>query len=265
MNFPGLVGSGVFARVPVCADARRAFAGRMADDSQHVSPSHLSERFARVRRVKFLLRFVPRRARFHRYPLVGRFAVIARRRSHLWSFKTPHIRPALYAGSILSLLPFLGIQLPVAFALALLFRANFMVLGGLQFLTNPVTAVPVYYGTYKVGKAVIDFSGFGRSIELAPAADGMLAPPPPFVEPVSPSSPAATPDPSAPPAELHWTQRFGTRLNALLLGGVICGAALGAVLDLLWLWGVRRSEAHRRHVLARKTASRSTDPTPNSQ
>lgn len=222
-------------------------------DARH---ANARERFARVRRVKRLLKFVPRRARFHTYPLVGRFSKVARKRSHLWSFKTLHVRPALYLGSILSLLPFLGVQLPAAFALALLFRANFMILGGLQFITNPVTAVPIYYGTYQVGKAVIEVSGFGRSIEVATTPDATVAPSP---------APAPPADPSSPPAELHWTQRFGTRLNALLLGGVICGAILGGALDFLWRVGSRHSEAHRRKVLARKSASSSTDPARDSE
>ena len=122
----------------------------MADKPE---PHH--ERFARLRRVKQVLRFMPRRAMLHKYPLVGRFADAARQRAYLWSLKPESMRPALYAGSILSLLPVMGVQLPLALLLSLLLRANFMVLGGLQFITNPFTAAPIYYATHQLGAVVI--------------------------------------------------------------------------------------------------------------
>lgn len=227
----------------------------MAPDEHH----HRKERFTRIRRVKNFLRFMPRRARFHKYPLIGRFAAVARKRSHLWSFKTQHVRPALYAGSILSLLPFMGVQLPVALLLSLLLRANFMVLGGLQFLTTPVTAVPIYYGTYQLGKYVMILSGFGQSIEVSPVPAFEL---PPISPPANPDEAASglSPDDTAPPHELRWTPNFGTRINALLLGGAIAGTALGALLDLLWRLGSRQAAVHRRKVLERRTASGSTHP-----
>ncbi|MFI5358180.1 MAG: DUF2062 domain-containing protein, partial [Opitutales bacterium] len=138
------------------------------------------QRFARFRLWKQLLRFVPRRAALHRYPLVGRFAELARKRSFLWSFKSPQLRPAFYAGSILSLMPVMGVQLPLAFVLALLLRANFMVLGGLQFITNPFTAAPIYYATYELGHQVIEWSGYGAAVpvqgEVAPAPTGTASP-----------------------------------------------------------------------------------------
>jgi uncharacterized protein (DUF2062 family) len=221
--------------------------------------NHRKDRFIRIRRVKNFLRFMPRRARFHKYPLIGRFAAIARKRSHLWSFKTPQVRPALYTGSILALMPFMGVQLPIALLLSLLLRGNFMILGGLQFLTTPVTAVPIYYGTYQLGKSVMMLSGFGQSIEVSeiPAFDVPSAPPP--VDAAAASA-GLTDDDTAPPHELRWTPNLGTRINALLLGGLLAGTALGALLDLLWHLGARQAGAHRRKVLARQTASGSTRP-----
>lgn len=222
--------------------------------------AHRQHRFARIRRAKLFLRFMPRRAVFHKYPLVGRFAALARRRSHLWSFKSQYVRPALYFGSILSLQPIMGVQLPAAFLLALLLRANFMVLGGLQFITNPATAVPLYYGTYELGRAVINVSGFGQSIEVedTPAFDPDAAPTLGDEEPASPR-----PAPAAPASRRHrWTRAVGTHINALMLGGLIAGSALGLVLDLLWQFGARRAEVHRIKVLARKAHSDSTPPQP---
>ena len=185
------------------------------------------ERFARIKRVKQLLRYLPRRANLHHYPLVGRFADAARRRAYLWSFKPAAMRPAFYAGSILSLLPLLGVQLPLAFALALLLRANFMVLGGLQFITTPFTAPPIYYATHQLGRTVITAVGYGESLPVADPSqadlflgdkDEPLPPPPPRAEDA---------------ANTHWTHRFGTAVNALIIGGVLSGAALGLLLDIL--------------------------------
>lgn len=150
------------------------------------SPAH----HTRIRRVKRLLRFAPRRAVFHTYPLIGRFAAFARRRAYLWSFKTAHVRPAFYAGSILSFLPVMGVQLPLALILALVLRSNFMVMGGLQFITNPFTAAPIYYATYKLGEHVISATGINTT----------LVPPPRVHTAGAQSASPRTPPPSTPSA-----------------------------------------------------------------
>ncbi|HYD83809.1 MAG TPA: DUF2062 domain-containing protein [Opitutus sp.] len=199
----------------------------MLPDEHHEEKAH---RHGRRRRAKRLLRFVPRRAMLHKYPLIGRFAEFARKRSFLWSFKSEHMRPAFYAGSILSLLPVMGVQLPLALLLSLLLRGNFMVMGGLQFITNPFTAAPIYYATHQLGAKIIEVSGFGHSIEVVEET-----PEPHAAEPIVPPhlEPART-VPPADPAEIHWTRRVGTAINALVIGGVVTGALLGLALDLLW-------------------------------
>jgi uncharacterized protein len=217
----------------------------VAPDDQH----HRKERFARIRRVKNLLRFMPRRARFHKYPLIGRFAALARKRSYLWSFKTAHVRPALYAGSILAFMPLLGAQLPLSLALAFLLRANFMVLGGLQFITNFFTAVPIYIGTYKLGQAIIQLLGFGGSIEVSKETPEALAV---LIEPQTPT-------------DLSWTQTLGNNINALIIGGLVVGLITACLFDFFWRLGVRQSEVHRLKVLARKSASDSPAPPPVSK
>ena len=173
--------------------------------------AHRASRHAKKRQLKRLLRFAPRRAAFHRYPLVGRFAAAARRRASLWSFKSVHVRPAFYIGSVLSLLPVMGIQLPLAFLLSLVTRTNVMVTGALQFITNPLTAAPVYYATYRVGKFVLKKSGF-----ISTSAD---------TESFS--------------GQIDWTSSFGTTVVALFVGGTLCGLLLGGLFDLLYLTGVR--------------------------
>lgn len=241
------------------------------DHPQH--PARL-ERFGRIRRVKQFLRFMPRRAVFHKYPLIGRFAAIARQRSYLWSFKTAHVRPALYAGSILSLLPVMGVQLPVAFVLAILLRSNVMLLGGLQFITNPATAIPVYGATYWLGKQVIDASGFGRGLDVVREAPAPQPTPPPG-QPASPvDDPIVGHSTHGPedhsvekplPPSISFSKRVGTAINALVIGGVITGVLLGFVLDQLWMIGVRRHAAHHRPGHPPKPHSSSTRPHPHSK
>lgn len=105
----------------------------------------------RIRRAKRLLRPLPRRATIHRYPVLKWFKNTARARSYLWSFRKQEVVPAFYIGCILSLMPVYGIQVPLAFALALLFRTNLMIMVAVQFITNPITAAPLYYATYLIG------------------------------------------------------------------------------------------------------------------
>lgn len=210
------------------------------------------QRHERFRIWKKILRFVPRRTAFHRYPLVGRFADVARKRAHLWSFKIQYLRPAFYAGSILSVMPMLGVQLPAAFVLALLLRANFMVLGGLQFITTPLTAAPIYYTTYTVGNQIIMWSGFGSGIEVQDALD---------------PSTVSLIDPGLEPLENnestsengHWSQRIGTAINALVIGGAVIGTLLGTLLDFSWRMLAERFGPQHLH---RPRGSRSTESPP---
>jgi len=209
------------------------------------------ERHARFRLWKQILRYVPRRAAFHRYPIVGRFAEMARKRSYLWSFKQPQLRPAFYAGSILSLMPVMGVQLPSAFILALLLRANFMVLGGLQFITTPFTAAPIYYATHQLGKNIIELSGFGHSIPIEEE----------FEQPESVATIDALeplPDPNDPQHEIHWGRRIGSAINALVIGGAVMGTLLGVALDFSWRILTERYGPKHLHM---RRASRSTEPT----
>lgn len=190
-----------------------------------------ARRHARLRWVKRLLRFTPRRAVFHRYPVVGRFAGFARRRAHLWSFKPAQVRPAIYIGTVLSLWPVLGIQLLLAVAVSLLSRTNVMVTGGLQFITNPLTAAPLYYFTYRVGQFVLTKTGWAeaRVPVVAAGADTVT---------LTLSANEAL------PRSFDWTSTFGTTVMALFIGGTLCGLVLGAVIDLLYLlfWKIEHKQ-----------------------
>ncbi len=109
----------------------------------------------RIARVKRLLRVMPRKATMHKFPVLKWFTKAARKRSYLWCFRVKAVVPAIYAGCILSLLPIYGIQLPLAVALSFLLRANLPILTSLQFITNPLTALPAYFTAYQIGRVIM--------------------------------------------------------------------------------------------------------------
>ena len=117
------------------------------------------QRHERIARVKRLLRRMPRRSNIHKYPVLKWFTIAARKRAYLWSFRVRYMIPAFYAGCIISLLPIYGIQLPLAVGFAFLLRANLPVLASLQFITNPLTAVPLYFASFQIGRVVMHLFG----------------------------------------------------------------------------------------------------------
>lgn len=209
---------------------------------------HRQKRFARIRRAKWFLRFMPRKARFHRYPLIGRFADFARKRDYLWSFRTESVRPALYIGSVIALLPLLGIQVAVAFALALMSRANVMLLVGLQFITTPITAPPLYYATYHVGRAAMEAVGFEKVPQHVESEAALI-------------QELETMDQSITVSDQKWSDRWGGTIVALMIGGLIVGSLVGFILDIIWRYGSGRAEARKIRRAVQKIDSGST-PSP---
>jgi uncharacterized protein (DUF2062 family) len=125
-------------------------------------------KWRRIRRVKRWLRPLPRRATIHRYPILKFFAEAARKRAYIWSFRLENAVPAIYAGSILTLMPLYGIQLPLSLLLALVLRANLPILAGLQVVSNPITVIPIWFSAYQIGRHFLGVLG----VEAAPLARG---------------------------------------------------------------------------------------------
>jgi len=125
-------------------------------------PRLRERRFGRIRRVKRLLRPLPRRSNIRRYPVLKWFSGTALRRMYLWSFRRAQVIPALYAGWVIALVPLYGLQLILSFVAALVFRANLVVLAGLQLVSNPLTVLPLWYLNYLVGNVFLNLF-FGRS------------------------------------------------------------------------------------------------------
>jgi uncharacterized protein (DUF2062 family) len=194
-----------------------------------------SHQHRRFRRAKQFLRFMPRRAVFHRYPLVGRWAALARREQYLWSFRRGPVRRAFYAGSVLAFLPFLGAQLAIGLVVAIVTRANFMVLGALQFITNPFTALPIYGATFVIGRTVLRAAGWKMGGARLPDGWGKMG-----------------------VGEMIGHMDMGTAIGqgfiCLMVGGLVSGLCLGVLLDGVYFLGARGAEVQK------KAEAKITDP-----
>lgn len=124
----------------------------------------------RRRRLRRVLRRLPRRSNVAQYPVLRHFAAAARRRPYLWSYRPGPVTTAIYAGSIISFLPLVGVTLLLSLAAAMIFRANLTITVALQFVTNPLTSGPLFAGTYFLGDWVLRATG-------APALDPFQAVP----------------------------------------------------------------------------------------
>jgi uncharacterized protein (DUF2062 family) len=125
-------------------------------------------RFSRIRRLKRLLRPLPRKATLHKYPILSMFTVAARKRAYLWSFRSSEAVPALYAGCILAFMPLYGMQIPLAFCAAIIFRANLPILAGIQLISNPITLPFIYWIAYLTGDFFLSiFGGTPPTIEIS--------------------------------------------------------------------------------------------------
>ncbi|MDE0768046.1 MAG: DUF2062 domain-containing protein [Opitutaceae bacterium] len=118
-----------------------------------------ARRHVRIRRAKQFLRPLPRKATIHRWPVLKWFAKTARKRPHLWSFRTREVSIALYLGFVIALLPLFGIQFLLAIGAALTLRANLPVIMGAQLLTNPATFFLIYPAIGALGSQLIKLVG----------------------------------------------------------------------------------------------------------
>lgn len=204
---------------------------------------HRHEYFRRIRRAKKWLRPLPRRATIHRYPVLGWFAATARQRSYLWSFRREDVIPAIYVGCILSMLPIYGIQVPLAFLLAMLFRANLMVMVATQFITNPVTAGPLYLAGCFVGLQI--FYVFGTPIpgdnvlEFSQLITHNLKDA--FLSVVGPATMRDSMESLATQTGMSLPEIVWLGFKATFIGGAILGYFIGFVLSLGYQFFARRA------------------------
>ena len=64
--------------------------------------------------------------------------------------------PALFWGIWIAMLPIVGIQMLVAFFIALIVRANLPMIVALQWISNPFTVAPIYFADYEIGLTLLD-------------------------------------------------------------------------------------------------------------
>jgi uncharacterized protein (DUF2062 family) len=103
---------------------------------------------------------MPRKSSIHKYPVLNKFADVARKRAYLWSFKIEEVVPAFYLGWTITFMPFPSIiQIVIAFFFAVVCRANAMIITFLQLLSNPITFVPLWNINYRIGVAVTALFG----------------------------------------------------------------------------------------------------------
>lgn len=205
---------------------------------------HHREYLARKRRMRRLMRRLPRRAAVMRAKLPDWIKRLAEKSWFIWSFQRGPVLRAIYFGSVLALLPLFGIQFPLSVLLALGVRANLPITLALQFITNPFTIVPVYGFTYLVGFTVLDAlvgkeAGFDPDAVNAAVQAGDLA-------------------------------GAGHAVLSLTVGGVLVGIAVALVIDFGWRllrweaavfkrkWEALRA-ARARHLAERQAAAASVE------
>ena len=67
--------------------------------------------------------------------------------------------PALFWGIWIAMLPIVGIQMAVAFFVALIVRANLPLIVALQWISNPFTVAPIYFADYEIGLLILELFG----------------------------------------------------------------------------------------------------------
>lgn len=77
-------------------------------------------------------------------------------------------------GMFVTFTPLIGFQMLISVFLAWLFRANKLVGVPLVWISNPFTAVPIYYGCFAVGCKVLGMSVSEEWQQIGPAWDTLL-------------------------------------------------------------------------------------------
>lgn len=182
----------------------------------------------RIRQVKAILRYLPRRASLHRYPVIKWFHATARQRPYLWSFKSDCVARAIFWGCIIAFLPIIGVQMFVAMIVAMWARANLPVTVALQWISNPGTLVPLYLAEYKLGDWL--FRAVGARPDSAPDDNAMGE----HIAQASSSLSSFYEFASDAPF-----QKLMYMVGATGLGGLIIGLIVGTILSVVYRAGFR--------------------------
>ena len=112
----------------------------------------------RFRLLKKFLRYLPSKTSLGKTFIFKRWGKsLLNKYPYLWSFSYSSMKSAYYAGWILTFLPVMGIQIPLAILLALIFKGNIMVLIAIQMISNPLTVGFLWTFEYHLGKFLLSF------------------------------------------------------------------------------------------------------------
>ncbi len=160
-----------------------------------------------------LTKWLPNRETLLRRGALSRVAHLLQD-ENLWHLNRRSVAMGGAIGVFCAFMPIVG-QMPLAALTAVVLRGNIALALALTWVSNPVTAPPIFYACYWLGQFLL--GGYASS------------------EPYQFS--------------MHW---FLNNLTPLLLGSLVGGLAVAALtyllLDQLWKADIKRRWLHRRHL-----------------
>lgn len=158
----------------------------------------------------------------------------------LWHFSRKGIALGVALGIFFGLLIPVA-QMPASALFAVILRANLPMAVASTFVSNPVTFGPVYYGSYRLGQAVLGKPALSDE-EAVKTFDNDRAE---TVEEQAPTQRIA-----------HWAQRLGDVGKPLAIGLAIVATASGLTVYLLisGLWVLKTRWTRRRRLRERASA-----------
>jgi uncharacterized protein (DUF2062 family) len=76
-------------------------------------------------------------------------------RPEIWSLTRYSVAKACAIGMFVGLLPLMSAQMVISGTIAIFFRANLLISVAVVWITNPITAAPIYYFCYRVGLIIL--------------------------------------------------------------------------------------------------------------
>ncbi|MDX2227040.1 MAG: DUF2062 domain-containing protein [Verrucomicrobiae bacterium] len=121
--------------------------------------------------------------------------------SDLWLFRRDSVARAWFFGWIVLATPLIGLQTFLTIPFILRFRCNVPVIVSIQWVTNPLTAIPFYYLTYNIGCFVLGRAPLSREVISEAWSGGVW----------------------------NLVQTIGDGVIPLFLGGLILGVIMGSL------------------------------------
>ncbi|MFB6349072.1 DUF2062 domain-containing protein [Moraxella sp. ZJ142] len=177
----------------------------------------------------------------------------------LWQMNRGSLNRAVYVGVLAAFFPLPG-QMPLAIIGSLIFRANIPMAVALTWITNPLTAIPVFWLAYSLGAALL-----GEPI-LGIRAIGMI---------LTDLTLWMTAD-GANPLDHHKIFSWQAMVLGLVLSAIITSVVLGMAFRLFWHYRTikdwqarhgynakapkfRQQKGHKQREQARQNANQSTN------